>query len=112
MQSIACIVNAAVFVFAAGSKDITSVNIDSMESWQEKINISQSGKPQVLSAYLRRCTRQYILMNAAAGDKMIRSDFFELRIFCAANGFVAFVAAFKKTAFIGQIDRTRNFTAD
>ena len=32
--------------------------------------------------------------NAAAGYKVIRCDFFELRIFCAAKGFVVFVAAF------------------
>ena len=36
----------------------------------------------------------YLLTNAAAGDKMIRCDFFEFRIFCAAKRFVAFVAAF------------------
>ena len=32
--------------------------------------------------------------DAAAGDKMVRCDFFQFRIFFAANGFIAFIAAF------------------
>lgn len=35
---------AAVFVFAAGSKDIDTINIDSMKSWQEKVDISSKKK--------------------------------------------------------------------
>lgn len=39
---------AAVFVFAAGSKDINSINIDSMKSWQEKVDISSKKKENTI----------------------------------------------------------------
>lgn len=39
---------AAGFLYAGGSKDITTISIDSMESWQETVDISSKKRENII----------------------------------------------------------------